>query len=113
MATGGTYDDAGRRIPVGGDGEVLFSGEVRIRATKLSGAWLSVVPFLDAGDVTATFANLDLGNLNYATGLALEYSTPIGVVRGGLGVRLNRLEGPNVADPGDRIAYHISIGEAF
>ena len=106
-------DDQGRRIPVGGDGEVLFSGEARIRVTQISGAWLSVVPFLDAGDVTATFAALDLGNLNYATGLSLEYSTPIGVVRAGLGVRLNRLEGPNVADPGDRIAYHISIGEAF
>ena len=71
------------------------------------------MPFVDAGDVTAEFSQLDLANLNVATGLSLEYTTPIGIVRGGMGVRLNRLEGPNVADPGERFAFHITIGEAF
>jgi FAD/FMN-containing dehydrogenase len=63
---------------------------------------------------------LDLGNLNWAVGAALSYETPVGVVRAGAGVRLNRLStafGPNGVllnpDPGDRIAYHFSIGEAF
>jgi outer membrane translocation and assembly module TamA len=106
-------DSAGRRIPVGGDGEILFSGDLRIDVTKLGGAWLGVVPFLDAGDVTARFSDLDLGQLNYATGASLEYTTPIGIVRGGLGVRLNRLEGVGVPDPGERYAFHITIGDAF
>jgi translocation and assembly module TamA len=106
-------DSQGRRIPIGGNGAVLFSGELRVDVTKIGGAWLDVVPFVDAGDVTAEFSALDLGNLNYATGLSLEYTTPIGIVRGGAGVRLNRLEGANVADPGERFAFHITIGEAF
>jgi outer membrane protein assembly factor BamA len=105
-------DNEGHRIPVGGNGAVLFSGDLRVQVTKIGGSWLSAVPFLDAGDVTARFSDLDLGNLHYATGLSLEYATPVGAVRAGLGVRLNRLEG-NVPDPGNRLAFHITIGEAF
>jgi translocation and assembly module TamA len=105
-------DSRGRLIPVGGDGEVLMSGELRIQITKVGGNWLGVVPFVDAGDVTARFSGLDLGNLHLASGAALEYETPIGVVRAGLGVRLNRMGGTN-PDPNDRIAFHITIGEAF
>jgi translocation and assembly module TamA len=106
-------DNQGRRIPVGGNGAVLFSGDLRIDVTKIGGAWLGVVPFFDAGDVTGTFSRLSLGNLNYATGVSLEYTTPVGIVRGGLGIRLNRLDGPDVADPGVRYAFHITIGDAF
>jgi translocation and assembly module TamA len=105
-------DTQGHRIPIGGNGEVLFSGELRIDVTKLGGAWVDLVPFVDAGDVTARFSQLDLLNLNVATGLSLEYTTPIGIVRGGAGVRLNRLYG-DVPDPGQRFAVHITIGEAF
>jgi outer membrane protein assembly factor BamA len=105
-------DAQGRLIPIGGDGEVLGSGELRIDVTKISGAWLNVVPFVDAGDVTPAFSQLALGTLNVAAGLSLEYTTPIGVARAGLGVRLNRLEG-DVPDPGQRFAFHITIGEAF
>jgi translocation and assembly module TamA len=104
--------ESGNRIPVGGDGAVLFSGEVRVDVLKISGAWLGVVPFVDLGDVTARFQDLDLGDLHIAAGGSLEYATPIGAVRVGLGVRLNRLEG-NVPDPGNRYAFHITIGEAF
>ena len=102
----------GTLIPYGGDGEVLFSGDVRIDVTKIGGNWLDVVPFVDAGDVTTTFAALDLADLHVATGLSLEYTTAIGIVRAGAGVRLNRLDGNN-PDPGDRFAFHITIGEAF
>jgi outer membrane protein insertion porin family len=105
-------DSQGRLIPVGGDGEVLGSAELRIDVHKIGGAWLDVVPFVDAGNVVARFADLSLNTLNVAVGLSLEYTTPIGVVRGGAGVRVNRLEG-DVPDPGQRFAYHITIGEAF
>jgi len=102
----------GTLVPYGGDGEVLFSGDLRIEATKVGGNWLYVVPFVDAGDVALTFAALDLTNLHVATGLSLEYTTPIGILRAGAGVRLNRLGGNN-PDPNDRFAFHITIGEAF
>jgi outer membrane protein assembly factor BamA len=106
-------DSQGHLIPIGGDGEVLGSAEARIDVKKVGGAWLDVVPFVDAGNVTPTFSSLGVSNLNVAVGLSLEYTTPIGVVRGGAGVRVNRLEGDDVPDPGQRFAYHITIGEAF
>ncbi|HTA19210.1 MAG TPA: BamA/TamA family outer membrane protein, partial [Polyangia bacterium] len=102
----------GTLIPYGGDGEVLFSGDVRIDVTKIGGAWLDLVPFVDAGDVTSTFSELDLAHLHIASGLSLEYTTAIGIVRAGAGARLNRL-GPDDPDPGQRFAFHITIGEAF
>src|SRR5262249_28089034 len=82
----------GQRIPIGGDREGLFSGEARVEGYKVTGAWLGMVPFFDAGDVTASVEDLDLGALHLATGLQLDYDTPIGVARVGIGMRLNRLE---------------------
>jgi outer membrane protein assembly factor BamA len=105
-------DNEGRRVPIGGDGEVLFSAELRVDVTKISGYWLGLVPFVDAGDVATRWSGLDLGNLHYASGVSLVYVTPIGAVRTGVGVRLNRMGGDN-PDPSDRIAFHITIGEAF
>jgi hypothetical protein len=105
-------DAKGQRIPVGGDGAVLFSAELRVEVTKISDNWLGIVPFFDAGNVTPRFQDLDLGNLHLAVGMSLEYTTPLGIIRGGLGVRLNNLSG-DVPDPGQRIAYHLTIGEAF
>jgi translocation and assembly module TamA len=113
-------DRLGRLIPVGGNGEVLLSLESRLDLVKLADNWLGLVPFVDAGDVTVSFADLALANLHYATGLSLEYQTPIGILRGGGGLRLNRLSGiavpgesPENPDPGRRFAFHLTIGEAF
>jgi translocation and assembly module TamA len=105
-------DNQGHHIPVGGDGALLFSGELRIDVTKISDNWLGLVPFFDAGDCTPTFGDLDLGNLHLATGLSLEYTTILGIVRGGVGARLNRVYG-DVPDPGERFSFHLTIGEAF
>jgi translocation and assembly module TamA len=105
-------DTAGNLIPIGGNAEVLFSGELRIAVTKLGGNWVRLVPFVDAGDATPSFATLELGHLHYATGLSAEYGTPIGSIRAGLGVRLNRM-GDGNPDPNQRVAFHITIGEAF
>jgi outer membrane protein assembly factor BamA len=113
-------DSNGQLIPVGGDGEVLFSFDARIDVMKLGDHWLGLVPFVDAGDVTVAFGDLSLRRLHWATGLSVEYQTPIGVVRGGAGFRLNRWQGtvtpglsPANPDPGERLAIHITIGEAF
>ncbi len=105
-------DNTGQLVPVGGDGQLLFSLEARLAVAQLYGAWLGIVPFVDAGDVTPRFEDLDLARLHVAVGASLEYRTPIGPVRAGLGVRVNRM-GDHNPDPDERIAFHLSLGEAF
>ena len=105
-------DVQGRLIPYGGDGALLLSGELRAEVTKIGGSWLGLVPFVDAGDVGVHFADLDPRRLHVAAGLDVEYTTVIGIVRAGAAARLNRLTG-DTPDPGQRFAFHITVGEAF
>ncbi len=117
-------------LPIGGDQMVLAQAELRINVVQLFKQWLSFAAFLDAGDVGAPNCtsdackashyktNVDLTNLHYAVGGGLRYKTVIGTLRFDLGVRLNRLgpfeaDGTPNPDPGQRFAYHISVGEAF
>jgi translocation and assembly module TamA len=121
-----------RRIPVGGDQMLLGQLELRVALFKLAKNWVSLVAFSDAGDVAAPrnacptgkcdavpySDHIDLTRLHVAVGGGLRYKTVIGTVRFDLGVRLNRLslkeaDGYENPDPDQRIAYHISIGEAF
>lgn len=117
-----------RRLPIGGDQSLLTQLEMRLNLFKLAGQWFSFAAFMDAGDVAAPACGdqctgipylgaLDLSKLHVAVGGGLRYRTVIGAIRFDLGVRLNRLDveedGLQNPDPGQRIAYHISIGEAF
>jgi outer membrane translocation and assembly module TamA len=70
------------------------------------------VPFLDGADVTLTPGQLDLGDLHWAAGLGLRYDTLVGPIRFDVGYRLNRF-GAEEPDPGDRLAFHLSMGQAF
>ena len=113
-------DQNGNPVPVGGDAELLLSFELRTEITRVAGNWLSLVPFFDAGDVATNFDAISVARLHRAAGLAAEYATPIGVVRVGAAARLNRVNGAVVAgqavenpDPGQRFAFHFTIGEAF
>jgi translocation and assembly module TamA len=117
-------------IPIGGDQMFLAQLELRVKLFQIAGNWLSGAAFLDAGDVGApdcgascqlpsgSSPNVDFFNLYYATGGGLRYKTVIGTLRVDLGVRLNRLSpfesnGVPNADPGERVVFHISVGEAF
>ncbi len=105
-------------IPLGGNGAVLGSFEARVRVVKLFDYWLDTVTFVDAGDVEPFFRQLDLKDLHVAVGTSLAYETPIGAVRMGLGVRVNRLgiSGPNGLpnpDPHQPVAFHLTVGQAF
>jgi outer membrane protein assembly factor BamA len=121
-----------RRLPIGGDQLLLGQIELRVNLFRIAGNWLSVAGFADAGDVSAPASgtcsggacsplpyesSIDLRRLHVAVGGGLRYRTVIGAIRFDLGVRLNRLaqfeDGVENPDPGQRIAYHISIGEAF
>ena len=106
-------------IPYGGNGSLLGSADLRLRVFRLFDNWLSLVGFFDAGDVVPSFQDLSLSRLHLAVGGSLQYQTAIGAIRVGMGVRLNRLEpGPDPAqpvnpDPDSRLAFHLTLGEAF
>jgi outer membrane protein assembly factor BamA len=105
-------------IPVGGDQMVLLQAELRVNVVQIFKQWLSLAAFFDSGDVVSAGQNVSFGNLYHAVGGGLRYKTVIGTVRFDLGVRLNRLtpfeaDGTPNADPGQRFAFHLSVGEAF
>lgn len=99
-------------LPLGGEALAELSFEARCDLFTWSGLEFGAVAFADAGDVLTDLADLDPLNLHWAVGPGLRVYTPIGVVRGDLGIRVNRL-GAGEPDPGDRFAVHVSVGEAF
>ena len=116
----------GAALPIGGDQSFLVSAEVRVDLVRLAGSWLAAAAFVDAGDVgaargdTASGARsgVDFLHLHCAVGGGLRYRTPIGTVRADVGVRVNRLaaleaDGRPNPDPGDRVAFHLSLAEPF
>ncbi len=120
-----------QRLPTGGDQLLLGQLELRVRLLKLFGNWFSVTAFADVGDVAPppglcaqtgctpgeSLEQLDFSRLHVAVGGGIRYRTVIGTIRFDLGVRLNHLEAVEGnrenPDPGQQVAYHISIGEAF
>ncbi|HEX3758017.1 MAG TPA: BamA/TamA family outer membrane protein, partial [Kofleriaceae bacterium] len=118
---GTTFDAQGNQtgtsyVPYGGGGLFETSVEARVPVTTFRTMPVGFVTFLDGGDVTETPGELDLGHLNWAVGGGLRLVTAIGPVRFDVGYRLNRtkptLDNRN-PDPGQSIAYHLTIGEAF
>jgi translocation and assembly module TamA len=113
---------SGERIPLGGNASLLGSADLRLRVVQLLGSWLCLTGFFDAGDATVSFSDLSPSQLHLAVGGTLSYQTPLGAIAFGIGVRLNRLsekqpDGRENPDPGsrpiDRLAFHITLGEAF
>ena len=70
------------------------------------------------GQLPKLSTTIDMSKLHTAVGGGLRYKTVIGTIRADIGVRLNRTEkcetdGTPNPDPGQRVAFHISIGESF
>ncbi|MGE0400063.1 MAG: autotransporter assembly complex family protein [Kofleriaceae bacterium] len=108
----GEYDGALRSIPYGG-GALMEAGlELRVPITTIKEMPLGSVAFLDGGDVTETFDELDPTNLHWAAGLGLRLLTIIGPVRFDVAYRLNRKGGMN-PEPDSSFAFHLAVGEAF
>jgi translocation and assembly module TamA len=104
-------DEEGRLIPVGGDEMALATAEARLELFRIGERWFSIATFMDAGDV-ARAGELSLGNPHLAAGLGVRYDTLIGPVRLDFAYRLNRA-GEGEPDPGQRLNFHFSLGEAF
>ncbi len=99
--TGDTIDKNG--FPIGGNGLVIFNAEARVTV----GRGLQVVPFVDAGNVFAQVADIDLAMLRTAVGGGIRYKSPVGPLRIDLGFKVH-------PQPGEgRSAWFVSFGQAF
>ena len=93
-----------RGEPTGGLSHAEMSLEIRTRILRY---WGTVI-FLDAGTVEATLGAFNPASLKYAVGAGLRYFSLIGPIRFDVGYRLS-----DDKTAGDRVQYHISLGQAF
>jgi translocation and assembly module TamA len=125
-------DFATAAVPIGGNGMALGTLELRVKTD-----WLlkdsMVVPFADVGRVTAGWSDVFTGLPEFTAGLGLRYLTPFGPARFDVGVLINpevfSAPLPGQAGPASvasascgardhcialsRIAWHLTLGEAF
>ena len=105
LGTPDTLDKDG--FPIGGNAMVVFNAE--LRATVHSS--VEAVGFVDAGNVFAHAADIDLTGLRGAVGFGLRYKSPVGPIRVDLGFKVHREE---IAGRREGLtALHISLGQAF
>jgi outer membrane protein insertion porin family len=105
-------DGSVRSVPIGGGGLVESNLEARAELGKVRGMGVGGTVFLDGGDVTERFSQIDLDNLHWAIGGGVRVLTVVGAFRLDVGYRLNRT-GAMEPEPGSHYAFHISIGEAY
>jgi outer membrane translocation and assembly module TamA len=93
---------------------MVLNGEVRRVACECRtplGSTLSVVGFVDAGNVFPRAGQIDLGRLRGAGGLGVRYNSPLGPLRFDIGVKRSRQTVGGRRERGWE--YHLSIGETF
>jgi outer membrane protein insertion porin family len=104
-------DEEGR--PVGGRSVIDFSAEARIPLPRPGG--LSVVGFVDGGNVWSEGWAFRPGDLRWAAGLGLRYLTPVGPLRVDLARQLTPI--PNLfvngAPSTKRWRLHFNLGHSF
>jgi len=101
-----TIDQYG--FPQGGNGTLIFNGELRARMTST----IDLVGFLDAGNVYNRVSYMSLSTIRGGVGFGVRYRSPVGPIRVDLGFKLDR----QTFDNGERErpnTLHISIGQAF
>jgi translocation and assembly module TamA len=91
--------------PVGGRSLFEAAAEVRVR-TGLLGGNVSVVPFIDVGNVYLT-EYPDFSGLRVGAGVGIRYHSSFGPLRVDVGTPLN----PRAGD--SRIGVYVSLGQAF
>jgi outer membrane protein assembly factor BamA len=98
---GQTIDADG--FATGGNAIVLLNAELRV---PLTGA-VSVVGFLDSGNVFAHPVDVRLADFRNAVGGGVRYKSPLGPLRFDVGVNVNRQPGEK------RTAWFVNFGQAF
>lgn len=99
--------DPNTGFPFGGNGLVIFNGELRV---PVRGP-LSIVGFVDTGNVFALASDISLGELRTAVGFGLRYRSPVGPLRIDLGFKVHRQV---VAGQLESLtAVNIGLGQAF
>jgi len=106
-------------FPTGGNGLVVVNGE--LRAALFGG--LSLVGFLDAGNVFQRVGAIDATRLRAAAGVGFRYKSPVGPIRVDWGFNLSprvlvpaAVEADGTLRPASRErgnVLHISLGQAF
>ena len=106
LGTPETIDQNG--FPIGGNAVVILNSELRV---PLFGG-VGLVGFLDAGNVFARTADLDLTQLRSTVGFGVRYRSPVGPIRIDMGFKVKRKElvRGTLETP---FAVHISLGQAF
>jgi outer membrane protein assembly factor BamA len=99
-------------VVVGGAGLMESSFEIRRPLISPWGIDIGGVAFVDAGDVTNTFNELDPANPYVATGVELGWVSPIGPIGFSVARRLNRT-GPGNDEPNTFWNWEFVVGEAF
>jgi outer membrane protein insertion porin family len=89
--------------PTGGNAFAMGSVELRTNI----GWGVSIVPFLDFGNVWVTVDDFNPSDIKYTAGLGLRYSTPVGPLRVDYGFKLNKEKDESSGE------LHFSIGHAF
>ena len=89
--------------PIGGNALILLNLEYRRR---IQGEFFAVA-FVDAGNVWASYSDVNFGDIRWGVGLGLQYRTPAGPLRAEYGWKLDRLEGESSGQ------FFISFGVPF
>ena len=89
--------------PTGGNAFAMGSVELRTNI----GRGVSIVPFLDFGNVWVKVDDFKLSDIKYTAGLGLRYGTPVGPLRVDYGFKLNKERDESSGE------LHFSIGHAF
>ncbi|MBI5847402.1 MAG: outer membrane protein assembly factor BamA [Nitrospirae bacterium] len=103
--------------PTGGNAFVMGSVELRTDVGK----GISIVPFVDFGNVWINTNDFSPTDIKYTAGVGLRYATPVGPLRVDYGYKLKRdvvcidrtPPLPPQCSPESRGAIHFSIGHAF
>ena len=91
----------------GGNGLVVLNGEVRTQVLTS----VSLVGFIDGGNVFARASDIRPGDFRGAAGLGIRYRSPLGPLRLDFGFKLDRRVFNLKRERGWE--FHLSIGEAF
>ena len=112
----GIVDDQPRSVVIGGAGLIETGVELRRHLGTVWSLPIGANLFLDGGDVTETFEQLDPWNLYWAVGAGL-WSKVLGDLKFhiDLGYRLNRTESDPLSATTlrSKVAWQIGVGEAY